>query len=61
MRGFQTMLVGGTSLTGTEVVQHIELPTSTDTSDIIKTVVQLVIGVATLLQLFKKKRPKSNN
>lgn len=61
MRGFQTMLVGGTSLTGTEVVNSIQLPVDSSASEIIKTVVQLVIGVATLLQLFKKKRPKSIN
>lgn len=54
------LLVGSVGLTSTQVVQSV--PTDgTPTSEIIKIVVQLVIGVATLFGLFKKKKEQPKN
>lgn len=49
------LMVGTLGLTTTQVVQTV--PTDgTPTSEVIKIVVQLVIGLATLVGLFKKKK-----
>lgn len=49
-------LVGSAGATGVEVAQHIEIPTTTETKDIISIVIQIVIGIATLIGMFKKKK-----
>lgn len=49
-------IVGTLGMTSSQVVQNV--PTDgTATSEIIKIVVQLVIGIATLVGLFKKPKP----
>ena len=53
------LIVGSLGLTSTQVVQNV--PTDgTPTSEIIKIVVQLVIGIATLVGLFKKPKTPKN-
>ncbi|MCZ8168769.1 hypothetical protein [Flavobacterium sp.] len=53
------LIVGSLGLTSTQVVQTV--PTDgTPTSEIIKIVVQLVIGIATLVGLFKKPKTPKN-
>lgn len=52
----QKFLVGGVGATGVEVAQRIELPTTGETKDIVSIVIQIVIGIATLVSLFKKKK-----
>lgn len=53
------LMVGTLGLTTTQVVQTV--PTDgTPTSEVIKIVVQLVIGLATLVGLFKKKKEPKN-
>lgn len=50
----EKILIGTTSVTGIELAQHVELPTSTEVKDIISIIIQLAIGLATLIGLFKK-------
>jgi hypothetical protein len=54
------LMVGSIGLTSSQVVQSV--PTDgTPASEIIKILVQLVIGVATLVGLFKKKKSEPKN
>lgn len=53
------VIIGGSGLGVSEVASNIEIPTSAETSEIIKVVVQVIIAVATLLGLFKRK-PKTD-
>jgi hypothetical protein len=57
MQTLHKLAVGLTGLTTSEAVTHIQPPEGTDFSEIIKILVQVVIGVATLIGLFKKKTP----
>lgn len=59
MNGLTKLMVGGAGVGSTELVNSIQIPSSGDTSEIIKIVVQLLIGVATLIGLFKKNTPKN--
>ena len=54
------LIVGTSGVTVAEVANHVEPPTSGDVSEIIKIIVQVVIGIATLIGLFKK-NPKTGN
>lgn len=56
MKNFEKIILGVSGTGGVEIANNIELPTSTEAKDIISIVIQLVIGVVTLLGLFKKKR-----
>jgi len=56
MRTLLPLLQGSVGVGGLEVVSNVPLPTSGDTSEIIKIVLQVVISLATLFGLFKKKR-----
>lgn len=56
-----SLFVGGSGVAVSEVASDIELPSSADASEIIKIIVQVVIAVATLIGLFKKKQPNGNN
>lgn len=51
-----TLAIGSTGVAAAEVVNTIDPPASGDASEIIKIVVQLLIGIATLIGLFKKKK-----
>jgi len=53
------LLIGGGGVTGIEMVQNVELPTSTETSEILKVLMQVIVTVAALLGLFKKKEVKT--
>jgi hypothetical protein len=55
----QKLMIGSFGTAGVEAAQHIEVPASTDTKDLVTIVVQIVIGIATIIGIFKKK--KSNN
>ena len=55
----ENLVIGTSGVAVSEVVATIEPPTSTDVGEIIKILVQIVIGVATLFGLFKK-TPKTN-
>lgn len=56
MNNFNTFLTGSTSVAVIEGVQHVELPSDGNTSEIIKTIIQLIVAAATLFGFFKKKR-----
>jgi hypothetical protein len=49
-------LVGSAGATGVEVAQHIEIPATTEVKDIVSILIQIAIGVATLIGMFKKKK-----
>ncbi len=59
MKNFEKIILGVSGTGGIELANNIDLPTRTETKDIISIVIQLVIGVVTLLGLFKKKRPSN--
>lgn len=52
---FSKIVTGGAGVATSEIVGVVDIPTATDTADVVKVVVQLIIGIATLLGLFKKK------
>lgn len=52
-------IVGTSGVAVSEIASQVEIPTSGDTSEVIKIVVQIIIAVATLFGLFKKK-PTTN-
>lgn len=59
MKNLNQLILGLGGVGGVEVMNHVEIPTSTEAKDIVSIVIQLVIGVVTLLGLLKKKTPKS--
>jgi len=59
MKNLNQLFLGLGGVGGVEVMNHVEIPTSTEAKDIVSIVIQLVIGVVTLLGLLKKKTPKS--
>lgn len=56
----KNLLLGGSGITALEITNQIPVPASGDTAEIIKIVLQVVISLATLLGLFKKKRDTNN-
>lgn len=52
-------IVGTSGVAVSEIASQVDVPTSGDTSEVIKVIVQIIIAVATLFGLFKKK-PKTN-
>ena len=54
----EKLLIGTSSVAGIEVVNHVEIPSSSDVKDLISVLIQIVIGIATLIGLFKKKKPE---
>lgn len=55
-----SIAVGGTSVGAVEMVQNVELPTSAGHEETIKLFFQLIITIATLVGLFKKKQPTTS-
>ncbi len=55
-----TALTGTTSLGVVEASSSIDLPTSAETNEIIKVVIQIVVLIGTLLQ-FRKNRKSINS
>ena len=51
-----TLVTGGAGISAVEVVPHLPLDNIGSAGGIIQILVQLVIGVVTLLGLFKKKK-----
>ncbi|UOX33228.1 hypothetical protein LXD69_14420 [Flavobacterium sediminilitoris] len=51
---FLTTALGTASIGTIEAVQH--LPSPTETADLIKILVQVVVALGTIIQLFKKKK-----
>lgn len=58
MTTVKNFFLGGSGVAGVELASSVQIPAAADTSEIIKIIIQLVIGVATLIGLFKKKTPK---
>ena len=56
MSKINTLLISGTGLVSTEAVPAVLDAVTNDTPNIIQIIVQLVIGVATLINLFKRKK-----
>lgn len=56
----KNLLLGGSGVTAMEIANQVQIPVSGDTSEIIKIVLQVVISLATLIGLFKKKRDTNN-
>lgn len=54
MNTVKNFFLGGSGVAGVELASTVQVPTSSDTSELIKIIIQLVIGVATLFGLFKK-------
>lgn len=59
MKNLNQLFLGLGGVGGVEVMNHVEIPTSSEAKDIVSIVIQLVIGVVTLIGLLKKKTPKS--
>lgn len=59
MKKLYNIVLGIGGVGSIEVVKNVDLPTTAETKDIISIIIQLAIGVATLIGLLKKKTPKS--
>ena len=59
MKNIEKIILGISGGGGVELANNIELPTSTETKDIISIIIQIAIGIVTLVGLIKKKT-KSN-
>lgn len=57
MNSGKNLVLGLSGVGGVELATVIDIPTGPETSEIIKLLIQVVIGVATLIGLFKKKTP----
>lgn len=55
MNRLTTLLTSSIGVASLEVAEQIDLPTSTDVQEIVKLVIQLAIGIATIINLFRKK------
>ena len=57
-------LIGATSLGAIEGIANVEIPTAVETENIIKLILQIIVTIATVVGLFKRKQPltqKSRN
>lgn len=57
MNSGKNLVLGLSGVGGVELATVIDIPTGPEASEIIKLLIQVVIGVATLIGLFKKKTP----
>lgn len=53
------LILGLVGSGGVEVASSIDIPSSSQIESIVKIVIQLIIGVVTLVGLIKKKKPNS--
>jgi len=60
MTNVSNVITGTASIGGIEMVEQVIPDTGNQTIDIVKLLIQLAIGVATLIKLFKKKTPTTN-
>lgn len=51
----QKLMLGLMGSGGVEVASSVDIPTSTQVEGVVKIVIQLIIGLVTLIGLFKKK------
>lgn len=51
--------IGTTSVTTIQAVDGVELPTSVEVESISKLLLQLIVAIATVVQLFRNKEPKT--
>lgn len=47
-------------VTAVEITSLVEIPTSAEISEIIKIIIQILIGIVTIMGIFKKSPPSSN-
>jgi hypothetical protein len=52
----QKLFIGLAGTGAVEITNHIPVPNSTETKDIISAIVQVLIGIATIVGIFKKKK-----
>lgn len=55
MKRLTTILTSSIGVASLEVAEQITLPTSVDVQEVVKLVIQLAIGIATIINLFRKK------
>lgn len=55
MNRISTLITSSIGVASLEVAEQITLPTSVDVQEVIKLVIQLAIGIATIINLFRKK------
>ena len=55
MNRISTLLTSSIGVASLEVAEQITLPTSVDVQEVIKLAIQLAIGIATIINLFRKK------
>lgn len=56
MKPISQLITGLVGMGGVEVATQVQIPTTTEVKDIVSIVIQIVIGVATLFGMFKKKK-----
>ncbi len=56
MRKGIDLLIGGSGITGIELIQNIDIPDVSESSKVVSTLIQILIGIATLVGLFRKKK-----
>lgn len=55
----QKLMLGLMGSNGVEIASSIDIPTSSQVEDVVKIVIQLIIGLVTLIGLIKKKTPSA--
>ena len=58
MNRISTLLTSSIGVASLEVAEQITLPTAVDVQEVVKLVIQLAIGIATIINLFRKKDNK---
>jgi len=56
MSNFKTLLTGGVGIGLMETVENVHIPDVTENSGLVSVLIQIVIGVVTLIKLLKKKK-----
>jgi hypothetical protein len=51
------LAIGTTSVGAIETVQRVDIPSTIEVESTIKLILQIIIAIASLVQLFKKKEP----
>ena len=59
MKNLYNIVLGVGGVGSIEVIKNVDIPTTAETKDIVSIIIQLAIGVVTLLGLLKKKTPKN--
>jgi len=56
MSNFKTLLTGSIGIGLMETVENVHIPDVTENSGLVSVLIQIVIGVVTLIKLLKKKK-----